>query len=130
MYCLDTDIIIEFLRGDKDIIKNIKKISASQPLFFTSLSLSELYKGAYLSSQSEKEIENINRLLEYFELITINEKTAKIFGMKYVELLKKGKKTQDFDLLNASIALTYHFVFVTRNRKHYVFISDLILESW
>ena len=107
MYCLDTDVIIEFLRGDKKIFDKIKTISKDAPLFVTSLSLSELYKGAYLSSNKEKEIIKIKELLDYLELITLTEKTAEIFGRLYHSLLKSGKKTQEFDLLNASIALTY-----------------------
>ena len=130
MYCLDTDVIIEFLRGDKKIIDKIKTISKDAPLFVTSLSLSELYKGAYLSSNKEKEIIKIKELLDYLELITLTEKTAEIFGRLYHSLLKSGKKTQEFDLLNASIALTYDLVFVSRNKKHYVNIPGLKLESW
>ncbi|MEK6861337.1 MAG: type II toxin-antitoxin system VapC family toxin [Nanoarchaeota archaeon] len=130
MYCLDTDVVIEFLRGDKKIFRKIKEVSKTQPLFITSLSLSELYKGAYLSSNPQKEIEKLKSLLYYLELITITEKTAEIFGKKYNELLHMGKMTQEFDLLNASIALSYDLVFVTRNRKHYANVPNLKLESW
>ena len=80
--------------------------------------------------QSNYEIIKISELLAYLELVSINEKTAEIFGRLYGELLKTGKKTQDFDLLNASIALTYDLVFVTRNEKHYNNIPDLKLELW
>ena len=130
MYCLDTDAIIEFLRGDKKIFDKIKTIPKNTPLFVTSLSLSELYKGAYLSNNKEKEIMKIKELLNYLELITFTEKTAEIFGRLYYLLLKSGKKTQEFDLLNASIALTYDLVFVTRNKKHYINIPGLKLELW
>src|SRR3989344_262489 len=99
MYCLDTDIIVEFLRGNKPVVDKINEVSKNQPLFITSLTLSELHKGANLSSNKENEIKKIKVLLDYLELITITEKTAEIFGAKYAKLQKIGRKTQDFDLL-------------------------------
>ncbi len=130
MYCLDTDIIIEFLRGDNRIYNKIREISRSQPLFITSLSLSELYKGAYLSKNPEEEVKKIKKLLDYLELVTLTEKSAEIFGRIHNELLKMGKITQEFDLLIASISMAYNLILVTRNDKHYKNIPNLILESW
>ncbi len=129
MYCLDTDIIIEFLRGNKKIISKIKEKSNGL-LFLTTLSLCELYKGAFLSSRKEKEVENIQTLLTYFGLITITNKTAEIFGKTYKTLTDSGKLTQEFDLLNASITMTHDFILVTRNKKHFINISDLKIEEW
>lgn len=129
MYCLDTNIIIEFFRGNERIIKKIKENLNSQ-LFLTSLSLCELYKGAFLSSNKDGEVMKIQTLLGYLELITLNKKTAEIFGEKYKLLHDMGKKTQEFDLLNASIALAHGLVFVTHNTKHFIDIPSFKIEEW
>ena len=129
MYCIDTDIIVEFLRGNEKISKKIKE-NSNKPIFLTTLSLCELYKGAFLSSKKEGEIEKIQSLLNYLELITINQKTAKIFGEKNKLLIDMGKSTQQFDLLNACISISYDLIFVTRNKKHFINIPDLEIEEW
>ncbi|MEK6934669.1 MAG: type II toxin-antitoxin system VapC family toxin [Nanoarchaeota archaeon] len=128
MYCLDTNIIIEFFKGNERIIKKIKENLNNQ--FFTTLSLCELYKGAFLSKNKEKELINIQTLLDYLELVTLNMKSAEIFGEKYKLLQDLGKMTQEFDLLNASIALAYDLTFVTLNKRHFINIPGLKIEEW
>ena len=129
MYCLDTNIIIEFFKGNERIIKKIKE-NLNNQLFLTTLSLCELYKGAFLSSNKDGEVTKIQTLLGYLELITLNKKTAEIFGEKYRLLQDIGKKTQEFDLLNASIALAHGLVFVTHNTKHFIDIPGFKIEEW
>ena len=129
MYCLDTDIIIEFFRGNERIVKKIKE-NLNNQLFLTTLSLCELYKGAFLSSNKDGEVMKIQTLLDYLKLITLNKKTAEIFGEKHKVLQDLGKKTQDFDLLTASIAISFNLIFVTHNKQHFMNIPGLKIEEW
>ena len=52
MYCIDTNIIVNFLRGDKDTIKKFREIN-NKDIFITPLTLCELFRGAFLSSSPE-----------------------------------------------------------------------------
>jgi len=57
MYCLDTNIIIEFFRGNAVIVR---RLNENKNISTTTLNLCELYKGAYLSTSSELQIRQIN----------------------------------------------------------------------
>ncbi len=129
MYLLDTDVIIDFFNNDDSIVKNIKR-RKSIPMYISSLSLCELYKGAFLSSNPEAEQENIFKLLMNTEFIPLDKKACMIFGKNNALLSKIGKLTQEIDLMISSIAISRDLILVTRNRKHFENIPDLKLENW
>ena len=55
---------------------------------------------------------------------------AEITGLAY-DLLKRHAKSdglRTFDALIAATAITEHFTLVSRNRKHFQMISELVLE--
>ena len=55
MVCLDTDVIINFLRNDKSSVELLKKmISEGKVLTTTAVNSFELWKGAYRPKNNEK----------------------------------------------------------------------------
>lgn len=129
MYLLDTDIIIDFFNSDSSITKNIEK-RKSIPMYISSLTLCELYRGAFLSADNEKEQKNIFKLLMNTEFISLDKKACKIFGDNNSYLSKIGKVTQEVDLMIASIAISRDLILVTRNKKHFENILNLKMEQW
>ena len=131
MFCLDTNIIIDFLRGNKNIIKKIKKYFDLNISFsITSLCICELYKGAYKSSKTKKNIQKIKSAVSNLEILDFNEIAYNIYGKSFVHLSKIGKRTNEIDLMIASICIANNKILVTRNKKHFENIPDLKLESW
>lgn len=129
MYLLDTDVIVDFFNNDSSIIKNIGK-RRNIPMYISSLTLCELYRGAFLLTNAEAEQENIFKLLVNTEFIALNKKACKIFGKNNAYLLKIGKITQDVDLMISSIAISKDLILVTRNKKHFENIPSLMIEEW
>ena len=129
MYLLDTDIIIDFFNNDNSIIKNIEK-RANLSIYISSLTLCELYRGAFLSANPEVEEKNILDLLASTEFVSINKEACKIFGKNNAYLSKIGKITQEIDLMISSIAISKDLVLVTRNKKHFENIPELKIEQW
>lgn len=129
MYLLDTDIIIDFFNNDNSIVKNIEK-RKNIPLYINSLTLCELYRGAFLSSNPEEEQKNIFKLLMNTEFISLDKKACKIFGESNAYLSKIGKMTQEIDLMIASIAISKDLILVTRNKKHFENIPQIKIEQW
>jgi len=129
MYLLDTDIIIDFFNNDNSIIKNIEK-RANLSIYISSLTLCELYRGAFLSANPEVEEKNILDLLASTEFVSINKEACKIFGKNNAYLSKIGKITQEIDLMISSIAISKDLVLVTRNKKHFENIPGLKIEQW
>lgn len=127
-YCLDTNIIIDFLRNDKKIVDLIKDISDDE-LFTTYINLCELYKGAYLSSRTESELKIIHNFINSLEILDFSEDSCDFFGKEYARLSNVGKITQESDLMIASIAKVNDLIVITRNKKHFENI-DVKIECW
>ena len=129
MYLLDTDIIIDFFNDDSSLAKEIEK-KAEHPMFISSLTLCELYRGAFLSINPEEEQENILNLLASTEFISLNKEACVIFGKNNAYLSKIGKMTKEVDLMISSIAISKGLTLVTRNKKHFENIPNLKIEEW
>ncbi|MBI2970961.1 MAG: PIN domain-containing protein [Candidatus Aenigmarchaeota archaeon] len=129
MYCLDTSIIIAIFRGDKELAKKISGLDPNS-IFFTPVTLCELFKGAYKSQQKEKSLALIYDFSVNYRLLGSSARGCELFGKDFNILEKAGKPTQEFDLMMASIAKENGLVLVTRNRKHFENVQDLKLEVW
>jgi tRNA(fMet)-specific endonuclease VapC len=131
MYCIDTNIAIDHLRGDSSVTQRLKHLQDNgEEIAITSITLCELYKGAFISAQKEKNLEAIRIFLGAVQLLTENGKSCLAFGQDYGELKNKGKLTQESDLMMASICKANNFVLVTRNIKDFKNIPGLLVEKW
>ena len=132
-FCLDTCVVIDILKG---IIKNkklLESISKPQLLICTTpINLNELYRGAFISSnpkESYKLIEDLIRETD-IHLLEYNKKACELYGKIYADLRKKGKLTQDADLIIACIATTHDATLITSNTKHFKDIKGIQLIKW
>ena len=122
-FCLDTNVIIELFRGNEEVRKKLEKIQNNYCV--TPLVVSELFKGAFLKDNSKLAVKQVEDFVENAGIIGFNIEAAKLFGEKYSELKKKGKMTQEIDLMTGCIALVHNSTIVTRNIKHFENISEL-----
>jgi len=124
MYCLDTDIIIDFLRGERSVIEKIKKIY-NLGISTTFLNICELYKGVYLSRMPENEKAIIDEFTRNIDILNLDKASCDLYGKNSALLKKGGKPVQDFDLLIACICISNNHILITRNIKHFSGIPGL-----
>lgn len=129
MYCLDTNIIVNYLRGNKETISKVNEISEDCEIFITPLTLCELFRGAYLSTDSEIKVKLIKEFTDSFLLLEFDEKVCIEYGKEYARLSKLGKITENIDLMIACFAKINNLVLVTRNKKHFENIG-IKTEVW
>ena len=129
MYCIDTDVIIADFRGDESVKERLIEISTDN-LFITPITLCELYRGAFLSGNAEKNKQLIGKLLEKVGILDFDLPACEIFGRAYKMLRNLGKLTQDSDLMTASICMSNNLTLITRNKKHFENIKGLKIEEW
>ena len=130
MYCLDTDILIEYLRGNKEVVDKLATFyNRGVGLFTTFVNLCELYKGVYLSRNKDKEEADINILLYTIKPLQMDQHSCIFFGKEWCRLQKAGKQTQALDLMIASVVAINNLTLITRNRKHYENIDGLNVEE-
>lgn len=123
MYLLDTDIIIEYLRGNKIIVDRL--VSIKKEIYTSVISLAELYYGIYQSSKKEKNTEKLMDFLSNVEILDIGFDECELFGKIKADLKKKGELIDNFDLFIACICISNNFILITNNEKHFKKIKSL-----
>jgi len=122
MYCFDTNLIIDIFRGNSKIFANVELIT---DVALPSIVLCELYKGAFLSKNPHSSIQDIRLLLDNCTFLTIDENTCRIYGELFAFMSKKGRMTQDNDLIIAAICIQNNATLMTSNKKHFENIPGL-----
>src|SRR3989338_10682023 len=98
-------------------------------MFITPLTLCELFRGAYLSSDSEIKVKQIKEFTDSFNLLEFNEEVCIEYGKEYAKLCKLGKITENIDLMIACFTKVNNLILVTRNKKHFE-NTGVRIEFW
>jgi len=123
---LDTNVVIEFFRGNSSIKSRLQKESF---LTIPYVVLGELYLGAYRSQNAAKHTQQIKRLLENCNVLIADAETAETYARIKAALLQKGKPIPENDIWIAATDLQYGMRLVTRD-NHFTEIEKLQLEHW
>ena len=129
MYLLDTDTVIYILKGDPVAEANLKK-HIHDSIKMGTITLMELYYGAYKSQKVTSNIAKIKNLENVLEIIPVGEEVAEIFGREKVRLEKEGAPLDDFDLVVGCCALAHNLTLVTNNVRHFKRIEGLQVTNW
>jgi len=129
IYLLDTDTIIYWFKGNKNISSKIIS-SGFHSVAFSDITKAELYYGAYKSRRTEENLAAIKNLSERVNCLPFSEPAQAQFGKLKSNLEKSGKRLDDMDLMIASIALAFSLVLVTNNTNHFQRIDGLMIENW
>lgn len=121
-FLLDSDIIIDFLKGDILIADFIMKIGEQSNLFYSPLSKAEIYSGAF-----PDEYEKISLFFDRLQSIDITDDIGEKAGI----LLNKYRKSHNIGIVDSLIAATaiyYNLNLVTGNIKHYPMQEVTIID--
>ena len=101
MYLLDTDTVVFFLRGHPGVIRSVE-VHASDPKAISAITHGELLYGALKSDRSAENLAKVHRIAEIFPLIEVSRAVMETFASIKVDLEKKGRRIDDFDLILGS----------------------------
>lgn len=128
MVCLDSDIIIDFLRKETKTISKIKELRKSEKLSTTAINAFELFKGVPdLSGQSRYDAAEI--FLDNVKMLKFTLFSAKKAAEIFNDLKSKGENIELTDVMIASICIENQEPLLTRNTKHFSRIKELKLEQ-
>jgi len=122
--CLDTDFLIDFLKGKPSEVEFVRAAESTSTLAMTMINAFELFYGAYLKG-NEREIASIDGLVEKMVVLPVSVESAKMAGKFKAGLQSKGMPLEFRDVLIASIALQEGYAIKTGNRKHFERIPGL-----
>lgn len=126
-HLLDSDVIINHIRGIKEIDQKI----ISENIAISVISYGELLYGANKSKYREKNLNQIQTFLNKLnvQLLNINKEIIQTFAELKALLELKGQKLDNFDILIGATALIHSLTLITKNIKHFQRIPDLKLAS-
>ena len=131
MYCLDSNIVIEIFRGNPNLKNKIENLQKENKEFFINpIILCELYKGVYSSNKKDIASKFLEEFLKEVIFLEFDKESCREFGELYDRLSKKGKMTQEKDLMIASICIKNNLILITQNKKHFENIPRLKAEFW
>jgi tRNA(fMet)-specific endonuclease VapC len=126
-YLVDTDWVIHYLNGHREIVARVQDLSPDIAL--SVISLAELYEGVFYSRDPQNSEEALQDFLRGIELVGIDDEITRVFGRERGRLRAAGKTVGDFDLLLGATALRHGLTVLTNNRRHFELIETLQVVS-
>ena len=117
---VDTDILIDYLRGRPEAVAYLDTVQA--PLVLSVLTIAELYAGV----RDGDERAQLDAFVSAFGSIPLDRDIA-VTGGLYRRDYGKSHGTGLADALIAATAITRGFTLVTHNAKHFPMITALIV---
>jgi len=128
--CLDTDILVGLLKGDKKATTIIGKLqSTGEPLKTTIITAYELLKGAMISTKPQENLITVRDLLSNLSILTLSYGSCEEASRIYSKLKTKGQTIGEFDILIAAIVIYNNEILISRD-KHFQHIKNLKLQIW
>lgn len=126
MACLDTTFIIDLLRNNSNALEKLKSLSG-EPICTTAISVAELYRGAWMSNNRERETAKIRKILDNMKVISFDNSSAGVYAELYCQL--KPNPINEYDLLIASMTISNDETLLTRDAD-FRRITKLSCDSW
>ena len=128
MTLLDTDVCIELLHGNENVIR--KRKEENDILAVSFMTAAELYYGAAKSTKAAHNTGIVEGFLLTINIIHSDRGILRAYGELKTKLEKGGFPVADADLFIAATAITKCEKLVTGNIKHYQRIEVLRIENW
>jgi tRNA(fMet)-specific endonuclease VapC len=119
--CLDTDVLIDYLRKPSDEVKRVmesvfeRKVSACT----TSVNAFEIWLGAYLAPKKAELVRDTEDFFGQLEVVNFNYESSVEAGRVLADLRKRGETIEIRDLFVGCICKISGMPLITRNLKHY-----------
>jgi predicted nucleic acid-binding protein len=129
-YLFDTDAISEVLKKQPlaAYLGWLGTIPRDRQ-FCSAVTVGELFKGAYRSSNKERHLKNVTeRVLPALTILPYDLNTARIFGKLSATLEQSGAPLVDADLQIAATAVQHELELVTGNLRHFERVPGLKLN--
>lgn len=125
MPILDTSFLVDLIRGREVALEMLSDLEEKRALLFTTpITVLELYRGAHLSANPEKNLEVAKKILASLLVLPLDDEACLVFGALSARLKSEGKRIGEFDEVIASIALCHDGEIVTRD-KHFQEVPGL-----
>ena len=127
---LDTNICIYIIKNKPKSVMNRFQEYDIGDISLSSITVSELYYGAYKSEYIEKNLLALEHFLQPFNIVDYDLKASIEYGQIRASLEKKGNIIGGLDMQIAAHAKSLNMTLVTNNTKEFIRVNDLIIDNW
>jgi len=130
MPILDTSFLVDLLRRRGEALALLAELEEKgAPLYTTPITALELYRGAFLSANPERNLAAAKKLLASLVVLPLDDEACIIFGALSSRLRSEGRRIGDFDEVIAAIALARDREMVTRD-GHFREVAGIKVVGW
>lgn len=127
-HLLDTDTCSAHMKRPAGLAHRFTQYGGG--LAIASMTLAELYAGAYKLPNPARLLSGIADLLRDVVVLDFDSACAEQFGQVKGPLSRVGINVPTADLMIASVALTHNLTLVTHNTADYQHVPGLRLDDW
>jgi len=125
---LDTDILIDLLRGQAKTVKKLRALEDSNTLqTTTTVNAFELHHGAWKTDNPPRNLQAVETLLSRLTLLDFTPEAAATAGKILASLKMEGSTIELRDAFIAATVLEHGATLYTRNTRHFSRVPNLRL---
>jgi tRNA(fMet)-specific endonuclease VapC len=129
-YLLDTDIVIEILRGRRRSVVERLAATRRDHVALSAISVAELFFGAHRSRNFARNMALCREFCDSFHVLPLTSAAAERSAAVRAELESSGARIGAYDVLIAGIALAEDRILATHNMREFGRIPNLQTEDW
>lgn len=134
MKILDTNVLIDLDRHPENFEAGIEQLALDDILYISSVTVYELWWGAYYSYLKKKKNDNLrnefDEFISAFVIIDVDHEIGIVASTVSVDLQLIGNTIDLHDLYIAATAKVLNVPLITNNVKHFENIQGLKLIKW
>ncbi|MEA1893360.1 MAG: type II toxin-antitoxin system VapC family toxin [Campylobacterota bacterium] len=127
---LDTNICIYIIKNKPQaVIQKFQEYNVGD-ISLSTITVSELYYGAYKSEYIEKNLLALEHFLQPFNIIEYDLKASIEYGQIRATLEKQGNIIGGLDMQIAAHARSLDMTLITNNTKEFIRVENLVIDNW
>ncbi len=123
---MDSNIVSAWLKGETKIADEIEKATV---IYIPIIVIGELYYGVHYSSQVQKNVSAVKKLISKYKVLLVDDATSFEYGRIKSVLRKKGTPIPENDIWISAIAIRHKLTLVSRD-GHFKEVVGLKLKVW
>jgi len=124
-FLLDTVIVAAYFNREEAIRDRLTDVT----VYVSSITIGELYFGAYNSREVTNNVERIRDFVAINTVLPCDRVTSDYYGQVKNALRAKGRPIPENDIWIAATALQYSLTVVTRD-AHFQEVDGLLIDVW
>lgn len=131
-YCLDTNVVSDFMHGNATVVKNLSAASNNGDLLFIpTIVYYEIVRGLKSAGQTRR-LREFHALYSNFQHLFFDRDSYEVIekATDIYDQLHKGCQIEDDDIFIAATAIVNDCTLVTANIRHFERVDGLKLTNW